>query len=323
MRRWTLRLIILLLVILFVVPFVFPLPPTGVDPAAFADADGRFITVDGLETYVREQGDADGEPVLLLHGWGGSTFSWRDTISPLAEAGYRVIAFDRPPYGLSQKTGEIPLSLTAQAQFTAALMDELGIESAHLVGHSMGGGVIAYFAILYPARSDSLVFVDGAVRIAGSDNENRGGTPSWIGTLLDFPPARWWTRIGLRAFVRPDAFADFQRSAYYDPTIATEEVVAGYGRALQVENWDDAILDVMTRDPNDDIPLSAAQIESIAVPSLILWGENDTWVPPSVGETLHDLLPNDTYITYVNIGHLPMEEAPTQFNDDLIAFLAE
>jgi pimeloyl-ACP methyl ester carboxylesterase len=317
-RRAVVRLILILFIVLLIVPFVIPLPVTGADPALFADSDGRFVTVNGLETYVREQGDPNAPAVLLLHGWGGSTFSWRETITPLAEAGYRVIAFDRPPYGLSQKSGDVPLSVTRQAQFTNALMDQLGIERAHFVGHSMGGAVIAYFSAMYPNRIASCVFVAAAVRAA---DEGRGESSSLVQSLLDFPPVRWWARMGLRAFVRPDAFAGLQRTAYYDQSVMTPEVVAGYGRQLEVENWDDAILDVLTRSAADDIPLSAAQIESITMPSLIVWGENDTWVEPSVGVRLREMLPNDLYITYPQVGHMPMEEVPEQFNADVIAFL--
>ncbi len=111
MKKWLIRIVVVLLILIFVVPFLIPMPTLGADPATFADADGRFITVSGLQTYVRESGDPAGVPVLLLHGWGASTFSWRDTIPALADAGYRVIAFDRPPYGLSAKTGDnLPLS---------------------------------------------------------------------------------------------------------------------------------------------------------------------------------------------------------------------
>ena len=322
MRRWTIRIFLLLLVILIVVPFVVPLPPTGVDPVAFADADGRFIEVNGLETYVREQGDPEGEPVLLLHGWAGSTFSWRDTITPLAEAGYRVIAFDRPPYGLSQKTGDLPLSMTEQAQFTAAFMDTLGIEQATLIGHSMGGGVVAYFASMYPARVDQLVFVDAAVRMAGAERD-QAESPSIIRAVLSFPPARWWVRMGMRALMPSDVMADFQRTAYANQSVVTDDVIAGYRLGLQVENWDSGVIDVLTRNPDDDLPLSAAQVEEIRARSLIIWGAQDTWVEPTIGERLAELLPNDTSITYEQVGHMPMEEVPNQFNEDVIAFLAD
>ncbi|MFN8527169.1 MAG: alpha/beta hydrolase [Anaerolineae bacterium] len=325
MNRWLKRLaivLLILLVVIFVLPLIVPLPPVGTDPAVFADPDGRFITVDGLQTYVREAGDPAGATVILLHGWGGSTFTWRDTIPALAEAGFHVIAFDRPPYGLSQKTGDLPLSMTEQAAFTAAFMDVLNISSASLVGHSMGGGVIAYFAVLYPERVERLGFADGAVRLEnGSGEAGGGGSPGFARAVLNFPPARWWARLGMRAFLRPYSLADFQKTAYYDPTVVTDEVIAGYGRALEVTGWDEAILEILTRNFGDDVPLTDAQIQAIEMSALIQWGEHDTWVPPALGERLRDLLPNDTYLTYAQSGHLPMEEEPAAFNSDLIAFL--
>ncbi len=77
------------------------------DPAALAEPDGFFVQVDGVRIYGRALGPEDGEPVLLVHGFGGSTFSWRHTLKALAEAGYRAIAFDRPPFGLSAKQGAL------------------------------------------------------------------------------------------------------------------------------------------------------------------------------------------------------------------------
>ncbi|MBL8162257.1 MAG: alpha/beta fold hydrolase, partial [Anaerolineae bacterium] len=69
-------------------------------------------------------------------------------------------------------------------------------------------------------------------------------------------------------------------------------------------------------------PITAEQISAISVPVMIAWGQNDTWVPLSVGERLHELLPDATYVTYPNVGHLPQEEAAEPFNADLLAFLA-
>ncbi|MDX2159857.1 MAG: alpha/beta hydrolase [bacterium] len=326
MRR---RLLIVLAVVIFIlvgVPFIVPLPSIGSDPAQFADADGRFITVNGLETYIREAGNPQGEPILLLHGWAASTFSWQATIPALADAGYRVIAFDRPPYGLSQKTGEtLPLSPARQAAFTAALMDALDLERATLVGHSMGGSVIGYFAHEMPERVDRLVFVAGALRAAEaqSDQGRSVGIPPLLRSLLMLHPVDWWARLGIRAFIRPDSFESLQRTTYYDPAFLTPERAEGYARALQVENWDQALIPVVTRAFGEDPPLTQEQLRAITIPSLIVWGENDTWVPLSVGAALHDLLPNDALITYPQVGHLPMEEAAAAFNRDVLQFLAE
>ena len=94
-RRRLVRILFFLIVVLLVAPFLIPTPPLGVEAATLADPDGFFIDVDGLSTYVLARGPQDGQPVILLHGWGASTFTWRLNQDVLAEAGYRAIVSAR------------------------------------------------------------------------------------------------------------------------------------------------------------------------------------------------------------------------------------
>ncbi len=334
--RTLLRVMLLLLILIFVVPLVIPLPTSGVPAETLADPGGYFVEVNGLQTYVLEQGPQSGEVVLLLHGWGASTFSWRENISVLAEAGYRAIAFDRPPYGLSAKTGDIAYSPSAQADFNAALLDALEIDTAFLVGNSAGGSVAGYFAVRYPQRTAGLVLVDAAlwptdverpVVQSGSGPTSRVGgalgLPPFVNTLLDFPPTARWAQIAIRLFVKPDFIGSILQSAYYDPDFITPEIAEGYGRQLQVAGWDEALMDQLRGNGFVADPLTADQLRALSMPVLIVWGENDTWIPVENGEILHALLPQSDWIVYPQTGHLPMEEAAAAFNRDLLIFLQE
>lgn len=333
MLKWLLRIVVVVVFIVIVVPLLIPLPPVGVEATTLADPDGYFITVDGLSTYVLENGEKTAPPILLLHGWGASTFSWREQMAPLAEAGYRVIAFDRPPYGLSAKTGaNIPYSPEALADFTAQVMDTLGIEKAIMVGQSQGGGVVGYFAVKYPARVEKLVFVSAALRptddpapvASGGTGSRVGGAlglPPLVNTLLSFPSFARWAQIGIRSFVTPDFSTSILKSAYHDPNFMTAEIAAGYSKQLQVVGWDEALLGQLRGSSTQAEPITAAQISAIDLPVMIAWGQDDEWVPIAVGERLHELLPDATYLTYPNVGHLPHEEAAAAFNADLLAFL--
>lgn len=314
MRRWLLRLLLLLAFVLFVLPFFIPLPVQGQDPATLADPDGQFVTVDGIGVYYIEAGDPEGEVLLLLHGFGGSTFSWRENIDALAEAGYRVIAFDRPGFGLSDKEFDYDYSVAAQADFTVRLMDALDIDRATLVGHSAGGGVIAQVAVRHPERVERLVLVDGAVRL------NQQYNPL-MGTLASFQPSARWARIAMRGLLTEERFTEILASAYGDPAFVDETVAAGYARVLQTPRWDEALLGMM-RDMGDST-ITDEQLGQIGVPTLLMWGGADTWVPLSNGEALRDLIPGSALKIYPDVGHLPMEEAPAEFNRDLLAFLAE
>jgi pimeloyl-ACP methyl ester carboxylesterase len=276
---------------------------------------------------VLESGPEEGPVVLLLHGFGGSTFSWRDQMQALADAGYRAVAFDRPPYGLSAKTGDLPLTQESQADFTAAVMDTLGIDSAVLVGHSMGGGVIGQFAALHPERVNGLAFVDGAPAVSDGAASERGGgggllgVPPFVSGLMDFPPFERWGRILLRGLLRPEAFTSLQASAYYDPAFVTPEVAAGYQRQLKVEGWDEGFIRLLSGMNGGFAPLTPEQLATWTMPVAVFWGENDTWVPIAAGERLREALPAAQWFVYPETGHLPMEEQPADFNRDLLAFL--
>ena len=97
MRRRTRFLLFAVLLVLFVavlLPFLLPLDSTGTDPQAFTDVDGRFIDVDGVNTYIVEKGDPAAPAVVFLHGLYGSTWVWRNNLDAIAQAGYHVVAFD-------------------------------------------------------------------------------------------------------------------------------------------------------------------------------------------------------------------------------------
>jgi pimeloyl-ACP methyl ester carboxylesterase len=331
-RRNIVRLLFFIVLLLLVGPYLVPLPPVGVEAVTLADPGGYFVDIDGLQTYVLERGPKDGEPVLFLHGWGASTFSWRNNMDQVAQAGYRVIAYDRPPYGLSSKTGaNIPYSTYGQMDFMLKLMDKLGVQRPAVIGNSAGGVLAGYFAVWYPGRLSKLVFVDGVPHPTDDQDINSGGAsgriggafgmPAFASGLLNFPPAARWAQIGIRAFVRPDFASSILQSAYHDPSKITPEVARGYERPLRVVGWDEALLGQLRGSPASADPITAQQIASIPVPVMITWGEEDTWFPIEAGQRVHQLLPSSIWVTYPNTGHLPMEETADAFNRDLLVFL--
>lgn len=314
MRRWVIRLVLVLLLVVFVLPLLIPLPEVGADPRTLADADGQFVELSGLDIYYVERGPEDGQAVLLLHGLGGSTFSWRENMTALAEAGYRAVAYDRPPFGLSEKAESADFSAPAQAEIAAGLMDALNIETAVMVGHSAGGGVIAHFALQYPDRVDGLVFVAGAV--------GAGGAPPLVGSVIGFTPINRWVRIGARLLLTPAWYADTLTSAYGAGFDVTEAIKAGYARVLQARDWDVGFMGIMRNSAHSGF--DAARLADLDMPALLIWGSDDTWVPLSAGERLAEGLPNDApMIVYDDTGHMAMEERSAEFNADVIAWMTE
>lgn len=296
-------------------PYLLPMPAGPDEPAeSFTRPGGRFITAAGTRTWIQEAGPADGPAVVLIHGFGGSTFSWRSTMPALADAGYRAIALDLRGFGLSDKRFDADYRPAAQAAFVAAVMDELGVERAAVVGHSMGGDVAAHLAVARPELVSGLVLVDAAT---GPDARGGPGGPL-AGFLLALPPMQRLGQVVLRNVATPARVADLLRSAYLDPATVTPDVEAGYLVPQRLPDWDLALLGIV-RDTGKD-PLGD-RFETIAAPTLVIWGERDPWVPLAVGEAIREALPASGWSVIPNSGHLPFEEQPEAFMSALLPFL--
>lgn len=322
MKKQAIRLVFLVLVLIGAVPV---LAQDGYqDPADLADPNGVFLDINGYSVYLITDGPEDGPPVLLLHGFLGSVIDWTNTIPALVEAGYRVIAFDRPPFGLSDKRTDLCYTATCMSELTAGLMDALDIQSAALVGHSAGGLVASDFALRYPERVEKLVLVAGAV---GLDERDYGeqGSPDAFGDMFtrfgnvnpDSPLAQ-----GLIRAIFNSSFAENLLSeATADDTQIDRELLEKRGRGLKVEGWEGGLLAFVRDASSPDSQVDLEQLTTVEIPTLLVWGEADRIVPISVGERLRDVFPNDTWISYADVGHMVMDENTAQFNADLVEFL--
>src|SRR6266508_2034076 len=125
----------------------------------------KMVSVMGLRTRVLEEsGAGGGDPVVMIHGVGGWAENWREVMAPIARTGRRTIAFDLPGFGESDAPGDVDHFGPRDPfypRFVGALLDELGIGSAHLVGNSMGGAVAFTAAVSQPERTRSLALVAG------------------------------------------------------------------------------------------------------------------------------------------------------------------
>ena len=324
MKRWVrivLMVLATLIVLVLVVPFLVPIPPLEGAAAArsLAGPDSRFVTAGGIDVHYTETGS--GEPaIVLLHGFGASTFSWRDVVGPLAERG-RVIAFDRPAFGLTERPmrGEwdpdafadgSPYSPAAQADLVVALLDAWGIDRAVLVGHSAGGSIAVLTALEHPDRVEALVLVDAAVY-------TEGGPPALVYPLLTTPQMR---RIGplIARSIGGGAGDRFLEFAWYDPTLITPEIRAGYRAPLQVADWDRALWELtVARSPQR----LAKRVGEIACPTLVVTGAEDAVVPPADAERLAAEIPGAEYVSIEAAGHVPHEERPEPFVNAVYRFL--
>ena len=317
MKKKLFWLLVVILVVLLVLPFIIPLPEQpDLSAGALAPGTGRFMTVDGVKTYVQDIGPRDGPAVVLIHGFGGSTYSWRDTIPALASEGYRAVALDLKGFGLSDKKFDEDYGHPSQASFVAGVMDELGIDKASIAGHSMGASVLGHFASQYPERVDKLVFIDGTVNV---DEDASSFDPmKW---LIQFPPIKQWARLIMRWQLNEETIAARLRTAYHDPEFVTEEIETGYLLPQHVKDWEVALLGIVRDSNKNSLPSPLQDI--IDAPVLIVWGEQDTWVPVGRGRILAESLPGSDLSIIPDSGHLPMEEQAEVFNRILLDYLKE
>lgn len=268
-----------------------------------ADVPGSYLDIDGARIHYVEAGA--GEPVVLVHGLGASTFSFRYTIPELAQR-YRVVALDLKGFGFSERPQDGDYSLTAQARLVLGMMDRLAIERAAVIGHSMGGAVAMRLALLAPERVSRLVLVDAA-----TDRELHRGARLGL-VLRPFIPVfahflyqrRWFRRFSMRTVV-------------HDPAHLTPEVLEGYFRPARMRGTVRAFT-ALSSDRRRDAPI---EYERIAPPTLILWGEHDRLLPPRNGEELARRIPNARLVMVRTAGHLPLEEQPEETNRALLDFL--
>ena len=316
----TLAILGLMVLLTLVLPLVLPIrPPAGTQPAAaLADPDSRFIEVDGIRVHAKIRGPQPGTSdmaFVLLHDFGGSTYSWHAIMDRLAELGTGG-AFDRPAFGLTERpapgswSGESPYSPAAQVRLTVDLMTTLGIDRAVLIGHSVGATVALETAAAHPERVRGLVLADAAVY-------QRSGSPSWARWLLATPQLNRLGPVIMRQLAGP-AGEEVIRNGWADPDKVPDASIAEYRKGLQVDGWDVALWQY-TRASRPTTVLN--QLPSMSVPSLVLTGALDAVVPPADSERLAATLPAAEFLSLPDCGHVPQEECPTAFLAALATWL--
>jgi pimeloyl-ACP methyl ester carboxylesterase len=276
--------------------------------------NSHFMMVEGVELHYRlwyPEGYIPVGHILLLHGLGGSTFSWRFVAPKLAERGYLVLAVDLPGFGLSQRKPVVRQSHKNRANLVWGLIENLDISGTwHLVGHSMGSGVTAAMVLQKPFNTASLTLVAGSI-----DRKSRK-----IGSLFfKLRSVRNFTsRVIARLFLTRKRIKSFLSSAYgREPT---REEVEGYYQPLQLKDTYLTLASLL-RSYKEDKDLDKS-VSEIPVPALCLWGREDKWVPLSKGEDLKQKIPNARLVIIDEAKHCPMETHPGIFIQHLIDFLS-
>lgn len=263
-----------------------------------------FVTIQGTRIRYIEAGQ--GPAIVLIHGLAASMFSWRHTIMPLAQAGYRVIAYDNRGFGFSDKPPR-GYSNRDYVALLLSLLDSLSIDQAILVGHSMGGAIAAEAALARPDRVRALVLVDAA-----------GLGVRWPFMLR---VARWPIVSALfERFRGRGATARILRALYADPSRVTEQDIDQYYAPVVEPGFARGLRGVLEAYRFDAL---RGRLDSIEAPTLVMWGSQDRVIPATVGRDMVAQLQVGALVQFSNAGHALPEELPAEFNRTLLAFLQE
>src|SRR5450759_2274959 len=249
---------------------------------------GEFVDLGVTRLYYYAAGTRGaGEPVVFLHGFPASSHLWHGVVRELAVSapGHRLVVVDLLGFGRSDRPLDAALTVTAHAGRVRALMDELQIDAACLVGHGMGGGVAQAVACAWPERVTRLCLVDTVAFDA-------------------------WPRRAARLARWLSSAAPLGRAlgAPLLASLAHGSLLAGYAAAETGRRSLDHYLHAFTNHLGVDALV--AQLAGIRRPTAIVWGRLDPFLDVSVGERLRDAIPGATLEIIPDARHYTPEDAP-------------
>jgi pimeloyl-ACP methyl ester carboxylesterase len=254
----------------------------------------RNVAVGGHHMHYEVEGPAKGPAVVLVHGLGGGAEDWRVLAPYLTKAGFRVYLPDLIGYGRSEKPADFSYSVHDEADVLMGFLDALGLKQVDLGGWSMGGAIVQHVAADHPERVRRLMLFDSAGIFVLPTWDLRLFTPSSVAELnqlddLLMPVPPKWPGFVARDILR---ISD-ERAWIIHRALAT--MLTG-------------------RDATDKL------LPQLKMPVLIVWGAEDRITPPSLGETMHKLVPQSELDLITGCGHLAPRQCAKQIGPKVVRF---
>jgi pimeloyl-ACP methyl ester carboxylesterase len=266
------------------------------------------VTIEGIGIRYIDAGK--GRPLVLIHGIPTSSFLWRDMIPELSKQG-RVIALDLPGFGFSDPPSDGDYTISNYARILGSFLDALAIKRATLVCHDLGGPIALTYAIRHPRNCQRLVIFDTFLH-------------------TDLPP---WPLAMRIARIRPlgEIFMNLggesiARSGLEDGVVVksrmTDAVVRRYympdGKPDKLNN---TILATLRVDHMRDLRFIETNLKTIDMPTLVVWGEKDVYLPLSLGNRIQEDITGSEWRVMPNCGHFVPEDYPERATRLIVEFL--
>ena len=300
-------------VILFSFTLIIMISLLGPTPAAAGGYVGSggpmdcYVEINGIKFHYLEY-PAAGPDVVLIHGFASSTYTWEKTAPLLHQAGYHVRALDMKGFGWSDKPEGADYNPLTLMEEINQWMHVLGLEQVVLAGNSLGGAMGWLLALEHPDKISRLILIDAA----GYPHKMPG-----IVRAAHLPMAAGLSKL---FFSRRMVRRIFEQVYYCDDLITGEQIEAYYAR-MSTENAFKAQVALARSLKVDSFKRYIERIPEIKVKTLVIWGENDEWIPLENGRKFNRDLINSTLAIIPCCGHAPQEERPGAVAGIILDFL--
>ncbi|MBL4935391.1 alpha/beta hydrolase [Clostridium sp. YIM B02515] len=256
--------------------------------------NGRFINLNGSKTYIVEKGK--GENIIFLNGIAASIFTWRYLIDDLSKD-FHVFGMDFTGAGLSEKK-DSKYSIDIFTDQTIALMNYYNIDKTIIVGNSLGGEVALNTSLKYPHKIKGMILIDSA---------GYQGNKEVTKFLVKLSRLKITLKM-LEFCMSRKLVKRIIRWAFYNDKIIGEDTIEGYYKPMKTKGSIEAFIELVKNLSFTEFDYE--KVKSIKVPTLIIWGENDKWIPLSDGYRLNRDMIDSQLIIIEHCGHGPQEEKP-------------
>lgn len=268
-----------------------------------SDLEVKSLTLaSGDKMVYAENANVTGEPLLLIHGFGGNKDNFTRIASQLE--GYHLIIPDLLGFGESSKPMTADYRSEAQATRLHELLQAKGVASAvHVGGNSMGGSISVAYAAMYPESVESLWLLDSAgFWSAGIHEAFEDATPDDNPLVID----------------STEQYFELYKLVMFDPPYIPRSVQAVFAQHSIVNR--ELHKNILEQIVEDNVEERAKVVTKHNIPTLIVWGEKDNIIKPETAELMSELMPHAKVIMMPNVGHVPMIEAVKETAEDYKAF---
>ncbi|MDB5281057.1 MAG: alpha/beta hydrolase [Bacteroidota bacterium] len=264
----------------------------------------HFVKWQGAELHYVDEGS--GIPVLVIHGFGGSTRNF-SKVAALLKDSFRVVRVDLPGFGLSDfpDIGDKPDYVKMYRDYITFILDTLHLDSVYVMGNSMGGGIAWLAAADHPTKVKKLILLNSA----GYDVTNVSGKL----TMFKYKSFGHVFDKGMPMFMSKSGML----SCYADSSKVEEAV---WKLNNHFSNREGNIQNMLTLARAQQFP-DTNLIKLVQCPTLIIWGKQDRVIPVEHAESFHHDIKNSKVIIYDPCGHTPMMECPEKVAKDFLEFV--